>query len=113
MKHIVLKPRMSEKAYQQSLNNNVYVFVVPNSANKLTVEKAVTSQFDVTVTNVRTVIQKGKPVNSRHRRARPISVNRKDIKKAYVTLKEGDSIAIFDVEEDKSKKTKTSKKEAK
>ena len=58
MKHIVLKPRMSEKAYQQSLNNNVYVFVVPNSANKLTVEKAVTSQFDVTVTNVRTVIQK-------------------------------------------------------
>lgn len=105
---------MSEKAYQQSLNNNVYVFVVPNSANKLTIEKAVSSQFDVTVTNVRTVIQNGKPVNSRHKRARPISVNRKDIKKAYVTLKEGDSIAIFDVEEDKSaKKAKTTKKEAK
>lgn len=110
MKDMILKPRMSEKAYQQSVNSNVYVFMVPLNANKLTIKQAVEQQFDVSVTNVRTVIQSGKAVNSRHRRARPISVNRADIKKAYVTLKAGDNIPIFESEDEKESKKKTTKK---
>jgi large subunit ribosomal protein L23 len=105
-KTITLKPRMSEKAYSLTTNDNVYVFVVPKTANKHTVAEAVSTQFDVTVTNVRVAIQKGKAVTSRRKRARSAVGRRADIKKAYVTLKEGDHIAIFDAEED----TKTSKK---
>ncbi|MCA9344255.1 50S ribosomal protein L23 [Candidatus Saccharibacteria bacterium] len=110
MKDLVLKPRMSEKAYQQSVASNVYVFVVPLTVNKMTIKQAVEDQFEVTVTKVRTVIQSGKAVNSRHRRARPIKVNRADIKKAYVTVKDGDTITIFESEDEKDTKKKTTKK---
>ena len=108
MKSLTLKPRMSEKAYAQSVADNVYVFVVPNTANKQTIAEAVAAQFDVTVTNVRTVIQNGKAITSRTKRTRGITVHRKDIKKAYVTVKAGDHIAIFDAPED----TKATKKAA-
>jgi len=110
MKNIVLKPRLSEKAYAQSLNGNVYVFVVPGETNKHTIAQAVASQFGVTVTNVRTVVQNGKAITSRSKRTRGITVTRKDIKKAYVTLKTGDHIAIFDAPEDTKTDTKADKK---
>lgn len=110
---MALKPRMSEKAYAQSLSDNVYVFVVPITATKLTIADAVTAQFDVTVTNVRIVVQKGKAVAARRRRARSAVGHRADMKKAYVTLKAGDHIAIFDAPEDKAKDAKAEKKEVK
>lgn len=110
MKSLTLKPRMSEKAYGQSLERNVYVFVVPTSANKQTIAQAVAAQFDVTVTNVRTVVQNGKAITSRSKRTRGITVTRKDIKKAYVTVKQGDHIAIFDAPEDTKADSKADKK---
>lgn len=99
-----LKPRMSEKAYQQSIALNTYVFVVPTDANKLQVKLAVESQFNVHVTKINIVIQNGKKARSirlGNRRARPIIGVRSDVKKAYVTLKSGESIKIFDEEEKK------------
>lgn len=110
MKNIVLKPRLSEKAYNQSVNSNVYVFVVPNETNKHTIAEAVTSQFGVTVTNVRTVVQNGKSITSRSKRTRGVTVTRKDIKKAYVTVKAGDHIAIFDAPEEPKKEKAADKK---
>lgn len=113
MKSLVLKPRMSEKAYAQS-QTGVYVFLVPTEANKHTVSKAVEAQFGVTVVDVRTVVQNGKPKTSRSKRTRGITITRKDTKKAYVTLKDGDHIAIFDApEETKSADKKADKKAAK
>lgn len=94
-----LKPRMSEKAYQQSVSNQTYVFVVPTSANKLQIKQAVEAQFKVTVIDVNVVVQNGKKARSirlGNRRARPITGKRSDIKKAYIRLKEGDSIKIFE-----------------
>lgn len=99
-----LKPRMSEKAYQQSLLNNTYVFVVPTDANKLQVKQAVEAQFNVTVEDVNIIVQNGKKARSirlGNRRARPITGNRSDIKKAYVRVKDGDKIKIFEEEETK------------
>lgn len=110
---MILKPRMSEKAYALSTSDNVYVFVVPSIANKLTVASSIASQFDVTVTNVRIVVQKGKAVAARRRRARSGIGYRADMKKAYVTLKKGDHIAIFDTPDDKVKESKADKKAAK
>lgn len=113
MKSIVLKPRLSEKAYAQSTASNVYVFVVPTETNKHTIAQAVASQFGVTVTNVRTTVQNGKAITSRSKRTRGITVHRKDIKKAYVTVKAGDHIAIFDAPEDTKANKKADKKSVK
>ena len=110
MKIVTLKPRMSEKAYAQSVTSNVYVFEVPTSANKQTVAAAVAAQFGVTVTNVRTVVQNGKAITSRSKRTRGVTVTRKDTKKAYVTLQTGDHIAIFDAPEETKAEKKADKK---
>lgn len=92
-----LIPRVSEKSYTQSEKNNVYVFVVPNSANKIDIKKAVETNYSVTVTNVRTLVQDGKKARSIRlkQRGRYMLGNRSDIKKAYVTLKDGDDIPVF------------------
>ena len=98
-----LKPRMSEKAYQQSLLNQTYVFVVPTDSNKMQIKDAVQIQFNVTVEEVNVVVQQGKKAKSirmGNRKARPIMGTRQNIKKAYVRLKAGDTIKIFE-EEDK------------
>ena len=104
MTHILVTPRVSEKAYAQS-QNNVYVFNVPLTANKQQIAEAVEAQFEVKVVNVKTLVQSGKAVRfSRGKNRYPGTTTRKDSKKAYVTLAEGDSIQVFDtpaVEEEK------------
>jgi large subunit ribosomal protein L23 len=103
--HMILKPRVSEKSYGLSMLRNTYVFDVPTDANKHAVKRAVEAQFNVGVTTVNVVVAKGKPKRSFQKRKQPIKGSRKDIKKAYVTLKEGDSLPIFAAQED-DKETK-------
>lgn len=96
MTNIVLIPRATEKAYAQS-QNNVYVFNAPTSANKQQISDAVEAQFSVKVVGIKTLVQNGKAVRySSNKRSQPKTTNRKDSKKAYVTLAEGDSIKVFD-----------------
>lgn len=98
---LLLVPRMSEKTYATSLNDT-YVFNVPLSSNKQQIASAVEAQYGVSVTGVRVAIVKGKPVRaSRGKRAYPGTAYRSNVKKAYVTLKEGDSIKLFDEEGEK------------
>ena len=95
MKAMTIIPLVSEQAYAQSLNN-VYVFRVPLTLNKNEIREAVQSQFDVTVTSVKTLVQDGKAVRfSRGKNRYPGTTKRKDWKKAYVTLKDGDNIKVF------------------
>ena len=93
-REVVLKPRLSEKSYGLS-DSGVYVFEVPLTANKLTIARGVEQQYGVTVENVRTVIAKGKTKRIVRKRQRPSLGRRSDVKKAYVTLKTGDRIAVF------------------
>lgn len=96
MTNISVIPRATEKAYAQSANN-VYVFNVPLTANKKQIVDAVETQFEVKVTGIKTLVQNGKAIRfSRGKRAQPGKTTRKDSKKAYVTLAEGDSIKVFD-----------------
>ncbi len=113
MTSLTLKPRMSEKAFGLSQEKNVYVFVVPLTANKQMVADAVTEQFKVTVERVKTAVVKGKVVQTPRKRARGIAGKRVDIKKAFVTLKDGDTLPFFDTPEDPKadKKTKKAAKE--
>ncbi len=106
-KLMALKPRISEKAYGVSEKLNTYVFQVPNDSNKLTVSDAVSMQFGVTVKSVNIVNVKGKVKRTFRKGGKANIGKRSDIKKAYVTLKEGDSISIFASEDDDKKSKKS------
>jgi large subunit ribosomal protein L23 len=100
-KTIVLKPRMSEKAYGLSQQRNTYVFDVSgandNKINKHTVARAVTAQFDVVVIKVNIANIDGKAARVVSKGGRRVSKgHRSDVKKAYVTLAEGNSLPFFD-----------------
>jgi len=97
---ITLIPRMTEKAYAESLKGT-YVFTVPMVANKAAIITAVEAQYPgVKVKDVRSVVQNGKVVRaSRGKRANPGLAARSDSKKAYVTLREG-SIELFKEEKE-------------
>ncbi len=110
-KTLFLKPRLSEKAYQAIQKDNVYVFVVDKLANKQTVKENVESQFKVSVTNIRVAYLPGKNKRHVHKESHK-SINGKtsSVKKAFVTLKKGDTIPIFAVEEaEKERQDKISK----
>lgn len=105
MTTIYVTPRATEKAYGLVARNNTYVFDAPLAANKQQIIDAVESQFGVKVASIKTLIQSGKSVRfSRGKRRYPGTTHRKDSKKAYVTLVEGDSIKVFDTEVQEEKK---------
>jgi large subunit ribosomal protein L23 len=92
---MLLIPRVSEKSYKLA-SEKVYVFDVPMSANKAQVIAAVEEQYDgVKVRDARLLVAKGKAkAVNRGKRNRPGVTKRKDTKKAYVTVSEGE-IAVF------------------
>jgi len=113
-KQVILRPRLSEKTYGLSVTGNVYTFDVPADANKHTVARAVATQFDVTVEDVNIVNVKGKAKRTVRKGGRAVMGKRSDVKKAYVTLKEGDKLSVFDaVEEANEAAAKADKKETK
>ena len=94
--NILITPRATEKAYGLS-SQNTYVFNVPLDANKSQIADAVAEQFEVKVAKVTTAIQSGKSIRfNRGKNRFPGTTNRKDSKKAYVTLAEGNSIKMFE-----------------
>lgn len=89
-------PRATEKTYRAE-TQNTYVFNVPADASKQAVAKAVSEQYNVTVEDVRVLIRKGKATRfSRGKHAYPGITHRQDKKLAYVTVKAGDKIRVFD-----------------
>lgn len=89
-------PIQSEKAYQLSLEN-VYLFKVPLGVNKQQIKVAIEQQYGVSVVKVKSLVQFGAMIAfSKGKRARPGMTKRNDIKKAYVTLAEGDTIKVFE-----------------
>lgn len=111
-KTITLRPRLSEKAYMLSETRRTYAIEVPADTSRDMVAKAVAAQFNVTVEGVNIVNVKGKAKRTIRKGGRPISGKRSDIKKAYVTLKEGDKLPFFaDPEEDKKSAKKARKEE--
>jgi large subunit ribosomal protein L23 len=76
----------------------MYVFNVPKSANKNDIAEAVAQQYSVNVETVNIVIAKGK-VKQTVRNGHPVKGQRRDVKKAYVTLAEGSSIKTFEEEQ--------------
>lgn len=84
---VLLRPRITEKASQKAMEENVYIFDVSPSATKREIKKAVLDFYKVSATKIATVNTSGKSVFVRGKRGRTA-----DSKKAYVYLKKGDKI---------------------
>ena len=85
---VIVAPHITEKSTLLSEHNAV-VFKVAGSASKPQIKAAVEALFNVSVTNVNTMNVKGK---TKRWKGRPYT--RSDVKKAVVTLADGQSIDI-------------------
>ena len=85
---VIRKPVVTEKSTMAS-ETNALVFEVAIEANKPLIKEAVETLFSVKVKAVNTVVTKGKVKRFRGRPGK-----RKDVKKAYVTLEEGNMIDV-------------------
>ena len=85
---VIRKPVITEKATMAS-DNGAVVFEVAIDANKPQIKEAVEALFGVKVKAVNTTITKGKQKRFRGQLGR-----RNDVKKAYVTLAEGNTIDV-------------------
>lgn len=104
-------PRPTEKAYGLQ-TQRCYMFYVPLDASKQLIAEKISNSFNVTVIDVRVAVRKGKKTRfSRGKHAYPGTTFRRDHKVAYVTLKEGDKIAVFE-EDEKASKTDAKDKKA-
>jgi large subunit ribosomal protein L23 len=89
---ILTKPRITEKAHTV-LGLNKYIFQVSMDATKVLVKKSVEEVYGVTVVAVNTVT-----IPAKKRNFGKSSGYKSSMKKAIVTLKEGDSIELFQAE---------------
>jgi large subunit ribosomal protein L23 len=103
---IIIKPLLTEKStrlretggtdfvdFEDEEDNlaQKVVFIVANDANKIEIRHAVQTLFNVHVTDVHTMIQRGKL-----KRVGRFQGRRPKVKKAIVTLKAGDNIEFFE-----------------
>lgn len=85
---VIRSPVITEKATMASEYNQV-IFNVAKTASKPQIKEAVEKLFNVQVTAVNTLVRKGKAKRFRGRLGQ-----QSDVKKAIVTLKDGDVIDI-------------------
>ena len=85
---VIVAPHITEKATLLSEHNAV-VFRVAGDATKPEIKAAVEALWDVNVTGVNTIVQKGKTKKWKGK-----AYTRSDVKKAIVTLKDGQSIDV-------------------
>ncbi len=89
---VVLAPVVSEKSYDLIDATHTYTFLVDRRSTKTEIKRAVEDIFKVNVVAVNTMNRKGK-----RKRTGWTFGTRSDVKRALVTLAEGDSIDIFGV----------------
>ena len=85
---VIVKPIITEKATMASEQNAV-VFEVSMDTTKPKIKEAVETLFGVKVKAVNTSVTKGKVKKFKGKPGR-----RKDVKKAYVTLQDGNTIDV-------------------
>ena len=90
----IVKPLVTEKVTDLTEKHNVFCFVVRPEANKLQIQNEVEALYNVKVDSVNTVNYAGKN-KSRYTKAGLLRGKTNAFKKAYVTLKEGESIDFF------------------
>lgn len=87
---IIVRPLVTEKTIKSEETNNTVVFEVARGTNKIQIKQAIEEIFNVKVESVNVVNQKPKT-----KRMGKYVGKTKNLKKAYVTLKEGSKITIL------------------
>ena len=90
----IIKPLVTEKMTQTTEKQNKFGFIVRPEANKIEIQKEVEARYNVTVTDVNTMVYGGKS-KQRSTRAGLIKGRTNAFKKAIVTLKDGDTIDFY------------------
>lgn len=85
---VIVSPVITEKSTLASESNQV-IFNVAPGATKPAIKQAVEALFGVKVKSVNTLVRKGKV-----KRFRGVIGRQKDVKKAVVTLVDGESIDV-------------------
>ncbi len=91
LQDVVKRPLITEKAERSREATRQFAFEVHREATKIQVKQAVEKLFNVHVLAVRTAIARGK-----NKRVGRNVGRRPNWKKAFVTLKEGETIALFE-----------------
>jgi len=99
----VLYPRLTDKSYASATNDNTYVFNVPLNTNKIQIKKSVEELYSVTVEEVNIVRMIGKTMRPMRKGGKRSMGKRTDFKKAYVTVKKGQTIPVFAATEEGDK----------
>ena len=96
MNDIILKPILTEKMADLGERLNRYAFEVKSKANKIEIKNAIENAYGVNVKAVNTMKQGGGKRKMKYTN-RGVSFQRtKLIKKAIVTLEEGDTIDLYE-----------------
>ncbi len=95
MHNVVIRPLLTEKMTGLTEKKSQYGFVVDINANKIEIAKAIEEKFNVEVVAVNTIKRKGKTKTQFTRKGR-FSGRTPRIKKAIITLKEGQTIDLFE-----------------
>jgi large subunit ribosomal protein L23 len=88
---VIVRPLVTEKSHDMLDRLGAYTFVVAKEANKIEIAQAVEKQFNVKVSDVRTMRYAGKAKRMGKHAGRKASW-----KKAMVTLAQGDAIELFE-----------------
>lgn len=94
---VLIRPLLTEKSTKQA-EKGKFTFQVGKLSNKEMIKIAIEKAFSVHVTDVATIIVKGKTVRTGMRRTEKTL---SPWKKAVVTLKKGEKIGLFNVGEAK------------
>jgi len=99
-KHIIKQALISEKSFSKTTEGK-FTFIVDKKADKAGIESAITELFGVKVLDINIANYKGKIKKTKKNTGK-----RSDFKKAIITLKKGEMIDLFEVEnpDEKSKK---------
>lgn len=88
---IIRRPIITERASEMQESQRKYVFEVRSDANKIDIQRAVETVFEVDVSKVNTIMMRGKA-----KRLGRFAGRRPNWKKAVVTLAAGHSIDFFE-----------------
>ncbi|MBX7093264.1 MAG: 50S ribosomal protein L23 [Flavobacteriales bacterium] len=94
MSTILIKPIITEKVTAESEKGR-YGFIVARKANKIEIRKAVESHYNVKVKSVNTVVTGGGKEATKYTNKGVVKASRPVVKKAFVTLVEGDVIDLY------------------
>jgi large subunit ribosomal protein L23 len=95
MNNILIKPLVTEKMTAIMERENKYGFIVDHNANKIEIAKAIKKRFEVDVVAVNTIKYKGKTKTQFTKRGR-FTGKTPQFKKAIITLKEGQTLDLFE-----------------